>query len=121
MKYDNGMSNPIAAAIRRARLEQGLTAASLAERVGHSQPFITRFEIGERDLKLGDVVALANAVGLEIVARPANETVLSPADRELVDAFTRVLLLADPEEREIYKVEFALREKLLKRRAAAQQ
>ena len=121
MKYDAGMTNPIAATMRRARLEKRLSGAALGELVGHSQAFVSRFESGDRDTKLGDVMAMAKALDLELVVRPVGEPDMTDDDRGLVEAFARLLRLCDDEQREIYALEFELREKMLKRRQADKQ
>lgn len=121
MKYDRGMTNTIAATMRRVRIDKGISGAVLGEVVGHSQAFVSRFEGGNRDIKLGDVVAMAKHLGLEVVVRPIGDPDLTDEDRVLVDAFARLLRLCDAEQREIYALEFELREKMLKRRQADKQ
>ncbi len=124
MKYTAEMSSAaaaaIAAAIRRARLEKGLSTTTVAERVGVSQPTVSRFELGSQNITLEGAVALAEAVGLEIVASPRGAEPLSESDQALIASFTRLLRHASDEDKEIYGLEFSLREKHLAARRAAQ-
>jgi transcriptional regulator with XRE-family HTH domain len=110
------MSNLIASVIRQARLQKGLSGAAVAKEVGLSQASISRFELGDRDLKLGDVQAIAAVVGVEITAQPLAHEPLSEVDRELVEAFVRVLRKSDDDARELYALEFAARERQLQRK-----
>jgi len=69
--------------LRAARREAGLTQAGLAARSGTSRVTIARLEAGSaRDVRVGTVAALGEALGLEIAAvpargRPAVETLLA--------------------------------------------
>jgi transcriptional regulator with XRE-family HTH domain len=69
--------------LRAARREKGLTQAALAARSGTSRVTIARLEAGSaRDLRVGTIVSLCEALGLEIAAvpvgsRPALETLLA--------------------------------------------
>ena len=69
--------------LRAARREKGLTQAALAARSGTSRVTIARLEAGSgRDVRVGTVVSLCEALGLEVAAvpagaRPALETLLA--------------------------------------------
>ena len=61
--------NDLRAALRLARRERGLTQEGLAARSGVSRITIARLEAGAaRDIRLGTVVSLCDALGLEIAA-----------------------------------------------------
>lgn len=124
MKYTAEMSSAavaaIAAAVRRARLERGLSTSAVAELVGVSQPTVSRFELGSQNMTLEGAAALAEAVGLEIVAVARGAEPPSEADQALVASFARLLRHASDEDKELYGLEFALREKHLAARRAAQ-
>jgi len=66
--------------LRAARREKGLTQAALAARSGTSRVTIARLEAGSaRDVRVGTITSLCEALGLEIAvapagARPAPET-----------------------------------------------
>jgi transcriptional regulator with XRE-family HTH domain len=58
--------------LRRLRLEAGLRQADLAERLGKPQPFVSRYEKGEKLLDLPDLRQVCHALGvglLEFVQR----------------------------------------------------
>jgi len=69
--------------LRDARREKGLTQAALAARSGTSRATIARLEAGSaRDVRVGTIVSLCSALGLELAAvpagaRPALETLLA--------------------------------------------
>jgi transcriptional regulator with XRE-family HTH domain len=71
------------APLRAARREKGLTQAALAARSGTSRVTIARVEGGSaRDVRVGTIASLCEALGLEIAAvpagaRPALETLLA--------------------------------------------
>ncbi|AXK88879.1 helix-turn-helix domain-containing protein [Nocardia farcinica] len=55
----------IAAELRAARARRKLTQAELAERAGLHVNSVARLERGERDAKVGQILALASALGVE--------------------------------------------------------
>ncbi len=69
--------------LRSARRDRGLTQAALAARSGTSRVTIARLEAGSaRDVRVGTITSLCEALGLEITAVPAGagpalETVLA--------------------------------------------
>jgi transcriptional regulator with XRE-family HTH domain len=54
--------------IRRARVDQGLTQAELARRMGVKPPYVAALEAGKRNLTLGQLANIADALerGLDI-------------------------------------------------------
>lgn len=50
--------------IRRFRIEQGLTQAQLAERLGVHRDTVSRVETGKRALELGEFFEWADALGV---------------------------------------------------------
>ncbi|MFJ3457257.1 helix-turn-helix transcriptional regulator [Scandinavium goeteborgense] len=53
-------------ALKKARKENGITQAQLAEALGKPQSFIAKVESGERRLDVVEFVHLARLVGMEI-------------------------------------------------------
>ena len=86
-------------ALKRARIEQGLTQRELARRVALPQSHISRIENGHVDPGLATALEIARALGLEPVLVPrgrlaAVETMLRPGaegrQRSAVEALTGV-------------------------------
>jgi transcriptional regulator with XRE-family HTH domain len=53
----------LGAEVRRARQEQNLTQAELARRMGVKPPYVAGLEAGTRNLTLGQLANLADALG----------------------------------------------------------
>lgn len=49
--------------VRRARADLGITQAELARRMGVKPPYITNLEAGTRNITLGQLANLADALG----------------------------------------------------------
>jgi transcriptional regulator with XRE-family HTH domain len=49
--------------MRRARIEQGLSQAELARRMGVKPPFVAGLEAGTRNVTLGQLANIADALG----------------------------------------------------------
>jgi transcriptional regulator with XRE-family HTH domain len=49
--------------IRRARVDQGLTQAELARRMGVKPPYVAALEAGKRNVTLGQLANIADALG----------------------------------------------------------
>ena len=49
--------------MRRARIDQGLSQAELARRMGVKPPFVAGLEAGTRNLTLGQLANIADALG----------------------------------------------------------
>jgi transcriptional regulator with XRE-family HTH domain len=54
--------------VRRARMEEGLTQAELARRMGVKAPYVAGVEAGKRNVTLGQLANIADALhrGLDI-------------------------------------------------------
>jgi transcriptional regulator with XRE-family HTH domain len=54
--------------VRRARMEEGLTQAELARRMGVKAPYVAGIEAGKRNVTLGQLANIADALqrGLDI-------------------------------------------------------
>ncbi len=48
-----------------ARKEHGLTQVDLAERLGQPQPFVSKYERGDRRLDVVDFLAIVKAIGAD--------------------------------------------------------
>jgi HTH-type transcriptional regulator/antitoxin HipB len=73
-------SHQIGAALRRRRKQAGLSQEALAEKAKLRQATISRLENGDTGTKLGTVIDVLAALGLEIVLRPRSKA--HPADIE---------------------------------------
>ncbi|WP_287885714.1 MULTISPECIES: helix-turn-helix domain-containing protein [Paracoccus] len=51
------------AALKRARLDAGLTQTELAERLKRPQSFVAKYENGERRVEVVELVEIATAMG----------------------------------------------------------
>ena len=49
--------------LRRARLDQGLSQAELARRMGVKPPYVAGLEAGKRNVTLGQLANIADALG----------------------------------------------------------
>lgn len=75
----------LAAAVRAAREQQGLTQAELAERIGVSRFWVVAFEKGKESVELGTVLRALTALGLRLdlsSADPGTRDVASASDHE---------------------------------------
>jgi transcriptional regulator with XRE-family HTH domain len=59
-------SQLLGAAIRDARKQAGLTQADLAERLQTSPPYVSSFENGKTNMTIGQLGAIADALGAEL-------------------------------------------------------
>lgn len=57
----------LAAVLRQIRLEAGLTQSQLAESLGQSQSYVSKYETGEQRLDLMELDAVCAAVGISLV------------------------------------------------------
>lgn len=53
--------------LRQVRLQAGLTQAQLAERIGETQSYISKYESGEQRLDLYELEQICNAVGVPLL------------------------------------------------------
>ena len=51
--------------LRDLRTKQRLTQVAVAERLAGDQAFVSKVESGERGVKLGEIFAFADALGIE--------------------------------------------------------
>lgn len=71
-RYSRDATHLLGRLIRRARIEQGLTAEALAERAGISRGLVQRIERGEMGCAIGAVFEAAAIVGVPLFeASPA--------------------------------------------------
>ena len=66
--------------LRRARKEAGLTQIRLAERLGHTQSFVSKCERGERRLDVVELRVFCIALGIEL------RTFLARLEQELAES-----------------------------------
>ncbi len=64
----------IAHLLREARGRAGLTQAALADLAGIAQPNVSAYESGRRSPTVRTLLALLDACGVELVARPSAVT-----------------------------------------------
>jgi transcriptional regulator with XRE-family HTH domain len=98
----------IAARVRDARKNLGLTARELGDRVGVTRSFISQVERAEVTPSLQTMLRITHALGIPMAdlfeaTRPATDAVLRPADWEIYhypgDASDDAVLSVDPEKR----------------------
>ena len=63
-------SKAFGSAVRRARNEQGLTQAELAQRAGVGRPWLSELETGKRTVELGRALSVVSALGLAVAFVP---------------------------------------------------
>lgn len=56
----------LAALLRQARIEADLTQTQLAEALGETQSYVSKYESGEQRLDLTEIEAVCNAVGISL-------------------------------------------------------
>lgn len=59
--------SPVGVAVRIQLLKQGLSASQLADRVGISRSGMSRRLLGETDMTVGELFAIAEALGIKPV------------------------------------------------------
>ena len=52
--------------LRQIRLEANLRQVDLAERIGRPQPYVSKYESGERRLDLFEIRGICHAVGITL-------------------------------------------------------
>lgn len=57
----------LAAVLRQIRLDAGLTQRQLAESLGQSQSYVSKYETGEQRLDLMELEAVCTAAGTSLV------------------------------------------------------
>lgn len=56
----------LAALLRQVRLDTDLTQSQLAEKIGQTQSYVSKYESGEQRLDLIELEAVCNAVGISL-------------------------------------------------------
>lgn len=56
----------LCAMLRAARLKARLTQGELAERLGRHQPFVSKYEVGQRRLDLIELGQVCEALGISL-------------------------------------------------------
>lgn len=81
----------LGAALRRARLDAGLTQQQLARLAGISRQLVSRVEAGNPHGEVGGVVEVAAALGLRLTVAPkAQRAAPSEDQRAIQDLITRM-------------------------------
>lgn len=63
------MSRPrLAALLRQVRLEASLTQTQLAEALGQSQSYVSKYENGEQRLDLTELKEICDALGIMLIS-----------------------------------------------------
>ena len=57
----------LAALLRQIRLEADLTQSQLAEKIGQTQSYVSKYESGEQRLDLIQLEAVCEAVGISLI------------------------------------------------------
>jgi transcriptional regulator with XRE-family HTH domain len=60
----------LAASLKAARVKKGLSQRALSQRTGVPQSHISKIEAGDVDLRVSSLVAIANAIDLELTLVP---------------------------------------------------
>ena len=71
---------PVAGLVRRIRRAADLSQRQLAERCGVSQSVVARAESGQRDLRVGLLLCLADAAGLRLALLDRDDHEVTPMD-----------------------------------------
>lgn len=58
--------NRLAALLRQVRLDANLTQSQLAEKLGQTQSYVSKYENGEQRLDLIELEAVCKAVGISL-------------------------------------------------------
>jgi transcriptional regulator with XRE-family HTH domain len=56
----------LASLLREVRIEAGLTQTAVAESIGQTQSYVSKYEQGEQRLDLLELEAVCNAVGIQL-------------------------------------------------------
>lgn len=81
-------SQIVGSAVREARRQEGLTQSELAGRLNVSAPYIANVEAGRENLTIGQVTAIAEALGrgLEVGLRAIEREQIVLPDRATSDS-----------------------------------
>lgn len=72
--------------IRQARIQRGMTQEELAELLDTTKSAISRYELGKREPRAEQLVAIANALGVSVAYLQGYETINT---QEILDAMRR--------------------------------
>jgi len=53
--------------LRRIRLQSGLTQAQIAQRIGETQSYVSKYENGEQRLDLFELEKICDAIGIPLL------------------------------------------------------
>lgn len=108
----------LGALVRQERQDQGLTQAELAERIGTTRQWVSQFESGTLNPRVGLVLAALTALGLDIDVRSGARTNQVPSILPAATAldWMRSVVLPRPAQRLIE--EQALRVRAIEARRA---
>lgn len=107
------MLHPVIEAIRRARQRRGLRGSDLADVIGVTQAAISSIETGARDTLFRKVVALADHVGLDIVAVERQGPAPTDLERRVLDLMRDTIAHLPVDEQEIWEGELVMRRRQL--------
>lgn len=60
--------NHLAALLRQVRLDANLTQSQLADKIGQTQSYVSKYENGEQRLDLIELEAVCKAVGISLTS-----------------------------------------------------
>lgn len=60
--------NRLAALLRQVRLDANLTQSQVADKIGQTQSYVSKYENGEQRLDLIELEAVCNAVGISLTS-----------------------------------------------------
>ncbi|MFD6157648.1 helix-turn-helix transcriptional regulator [Nocardia sp. NPDC060256] len=81
----------LGAALRKARVDAGLTQDQLGELAGVSRQLVSRVETGSPRGEIGRVVDIASALGLQLVTVPTSPRTTTSRDQQAIqDVFARI-------------------------------
>lgn len=73
----------LAMRLKETRLEQGLSQAELADRIGVSRRWVSQLESGKKTLEVGLVLRAITALGLECDVRPRDSAISGQSSTDL--------------------------------------
>ncbi|WP_405166331.1 helix-turn-helix domain-containing protein [Nocardia sp. NBC_01499] len=81
----------LGAALRKARIDAGLTQDQLGELAGVSRQLVSRAETGSPRGEIGRVIQVVSALGLQLVAVPMSRRTTASRDQQAIqDVFARI-------------------------------
>ncbi|MEU7137929.1 helix-turn-helix domain-containing protein [Nocardia sp. NPDC046473] len=87
----------LGAALRKARVDAGLTQEQLGELAGVSRQLVSRVETGSPNGEIGRIIQIASALGLQVVTVPMSHRTTTSRDQQAIqDVFDRIRQGAEP-------------------------